>query len=76
MPKTVTPYAVSRFGSHRARPKIVALYDGARGWKSPSRPARLTRLTAEQLRAEGFTIVRVRWRFMHHEIMLRRYLGD
>ena len=76
MPNSVTPYAVSRFGSHRARPKIIAIYDGASGWRTPPLSAKLTRGTAEKLREEGFTIVRVKWRFATHEVHVRRYLGE
>lgn len=74
MPNSVTSYGIGKFGSPEARPRIVGVYAGAGGWK-PSAGTRLTKGTATQLRAEGITMVRVRWRFRTHEILLRRYLG-
>jgi hypothetical protein len=74
VPDSVTSYGVGKFGSSEARPKIVGVYAGAGGWR-PAEGSRLTKGTAAQLRAEGVTMVRVRWRFRTHEILLRRYLG-
>ncbi|MFB2586657.1 hypothetical protein [Herbiconiux liukaitaii] len=74
MPDTVTAYGAVKFGSRGARPRIVGVYAGAGGWREVS-GSRLTRGTAEELRAEGITMVRVRWHFRTHEILLRRYLG-
>ena len=75
MPNRVTPYGAVKFGSREARPRIVGVYAGAGGWIEVS-GSRLTRGTAQKLRTEGVTMVRVRWWFRTHEILLRRYLGD
>ncbi len=75
MTDTVTPYAARKFGSHRARPVIVGVYAGAGGWQTPEEKSRLTRESAEALRSLGFTMVRVKWRWRTHEIILRRYLS-
>ncbi|MCS5735548.1 hypothetical protein [Herbiconiux daphne] len=76
MTDPVTHYAVQKFGAH-ARPRITGVYGGAGGWHPPADPdLRLTRDTAERLRAEGVTMVRVRWRLKTHEIIVRRYLGE
>lgn len=71
---TVTSYAAHKFGS-KARPKIVGLYAGAGGWRDSPSDERLTRESAERLRGEGVTMVRVRHRFRTVEVILRRYLG-
>lgn len=76
MPNTVTRYGQLKFGSDHARPKIVGVYRGAGGWQAPGEAGRLTRGTAQQLRSDGVTMVRVRWRLKTHEIRLRSYLGD
>ena len=72
---TVPVYAVHKFGSTRARPRITGAYAGVGGWKDSPVRGRLTRETGAELRALGFTMVRVRWRFRTHEIILRRYLA-
>lgn len=75
MTETVTPYAARKFKSRRARPVIVGVYAGAGGWQVPKQKGRLTRETAEDLRALGYTMVRVKWRWRTHEIIIRRYLS-
>jgi len=75
MTDTVTRYGARKFGSHRARPVIVSVYAGAGGWRSSEQKDRLTQETAEDLRSLGVTMVRVRWRWRTHEIIIRRYLG-
>jgi hypothetical protein len=72
---TVTRYGRQKFGSDRARPVITGVYAGVGGWVAPPSKGRLTRETATDLRALGFTMIRVRWRFRTHEIILRRYLS-
>lgn len=74
MPNTVTRYGQQKFGSENARPKIVGVYRGAGGWQLPAEPVRLTRGSAQQLRADGVTMVRVRWRLRTVDIVLRKYL--
>ncbi len=77
MPNTVTKYGTRKFGSGNARPRIVSVYRGAGGWRPPEVPGqRLARGTALELRDAGYTMVRVRWHFRTHEIILRRYLSD
>lgn len=75
MQGTVTRYGRHKFGSERARPVITGVYAGVGGWAAPPSKERLTHETATELRAQGFTMVRVRWRFRTHEIILRRYLS-
>lgn len=75
MPDTVTRYGQLKFGSKNARPKIVGVYRGEGGWQRPDRPWRLAKGSAEQLRAAGVTIVRVRWRLRTREVFLRKYLA-
>ncbi|MGD8194356.1 hypothetical protein ACEXQB_007655 [Herbiconiux sp. P18] len=71
-----TRYSAVKFGSPRARPKIVGVYKGIGGWTPPPNPAeRLARPVAERLRSEGYTLIRVRHRFRTHEVSLLRYLG-
>ncbi|MGD8194348.1 hypothetical protein ACEXQB_007615 [Herbiconiux sp. P18] len=72
---TVTQYAHHKFGSDSARPKIVGVYRGVGGWQRPAGPERLTKDSAERLRADGVTMIRVRWRLRTMEIILRKYLG-
>ncbi len=72
--ESVTPYAARKFG-RRARPRLVGVYAGAGGWAGPPEPGRLTRESAVELIAMGYTMVRVRWHWRTHEIILRRYLG-
>lgn len=76
MPDTVTRYAQHKFGSENARPKIVGVYRGAGGFQPPAESLRLTKESAEQLRSDGVTMVRVRWHFRTLEVALRKYLGD
>ena len=71
---TVTRYARLKFGSSSARPVITGVYAGVGGWHAPPSTGRLTYETATDLRALGYTMVRVKWRFRTHEIILRRYL--
>ncbi|WP_019180959.1 hypothetical protein [Microbacterium yannicii] len=72
--RTRDAYLRDRLGSAKARPRIVAEYRGDVGWKR-SRGGRLDVQKAEQLRAAGVTLVRVRRFFTTREITLRRYLG-
>ncbi|ARJ06131.1 hypothetical protein DVJ78_07110 [Humibacter sp. BT305] len=72
---TVSSYGVHKFGRD-GRPRIREVYAGAGGWHPlDDGPERLTVETAEQLRGDGVTMVRVRWRMRTVEVMLRRYLG-
>lgn len=71
----VSWYARQKFGGSNPRPLITGVYAGAGGWTIPTLTMRLTVETAEELRASGVTMVRVRWRFRTHQIMLRRYLN-
>jgi hypothetical protein len=76
MPDDVTRYGQHKFGSSRARPKIVGVYRGAGGWLRPTQFERLSRVSAARLQGDGVTMVRVRWRLRVLEISLRKYLAD
>jgi hypothetical protein len=72
--RTRDAYLRDRLGSASACPRIVAEYRGDVGWqRSPG--GRLDVRKAEQLRAAGVTLVRVRRFFTTREITLRRHLG-
>ena len=71
---------VSRYGQHKfgpdGRPRIREVYAGAGGWHAIDEgPVKLTVESAQKLRGDGVTMVRVRWRLRTVEIVLRRYLG-
>ncbi|ARJ06124.1 hypothetical protein GCM10010988_13090 [Cnuibacter physcomitrellae] len=76
MSDSVTRYGRYKFGSDTAMPVIREVYAGAGGWKDFREAGlKLNRGTATELRAEGITMVRVRWRLKTVEISLLRYLG-
>ncbi|ARJ04164.1 hypothetical protein GCM10010988_28940 [Cnuibacter physcomitrellae] len=70
-----TVYGAAKFGSRTATPRILTVYAGVGGHHEPVQRLRLTRGTAQELRAGGYTMVRVRHRFRTYEISLTRYLG-
>ncbi len=71
----VSNYAQHKFGKATATPQITGVYAGAGGWQPVGSKINLTEETAQEMRDQGITMVRVRWRFQTHEIILRRYLG-
>jgi hypothetical protein len=74
--ESVTRYGRYKFGSDTAMPVIREIYAGAGGWRDfRQHGMRLNLGTATELRAEGVTMVRVRWRLKTVEISLLRYLG-
>jgi hypothetical protein len=71
---------ISRYGAHKfsptRAPKVLSIYAGAGGWQDvTARGLTLTKETARDLAEQGFTMVRVRWRFNDHDVSLTRYLG-
>ncbi len=75
MTDSVTRYGRHKFGSDTAMPAIREVYAGVGGWKDFREAGlRLNRSTATELRAEGITMVRVKWRLKTIEISLIRYL--
>jgi len=74
--ESVTRYGRYKFGSDTAMPVIREVYAGAGGWRAAEGDRmRLTRASATALRAEGVTMVRVRWHLRTVEVSLLRYLG-
>lgn len=68
-------YLRRTLGSSVARPRILAEYRSDVGWQRSSR-GRLDDASAEAMRSQGITLVRVRRRlFSSREIALRRYVG-
>lgn len=58
------PGAVLRaFGSVRARPRVTAAYNPATGYVAVEGRPVLTAAVAERLRSEGYSTVRLRWRW-------------
>lgn len=66
-------YLQRKLGRVGSRPRIVAEYRGDVGWER-SRRGRLDAVAAQEMRAAGVTIVRVRRLFITREIALSRYL--
>jgi hypothetical protein len=75
MSNAVAAYSLRKFGKATAHPPVIAVYAGAGGWHSPESSVDLTEESAREFRDEGVTMVRVRWHWRTHEVILRRYLG-
>jgi hypothetical protein len=66
-----TPLAiVARFGSPKARPKVVQVYNPRVGWSALAKRVLLTEDLMAELRASGATMVDARWRSHRHRIAL------
>jgi hypothetical protein len=66
-----TPEAIAeRFGSAKARPKVVQVYNPRIGWSALAKRVPLTEDLMAQLRSSGATMVDARWRSHRHRIAL------
>jgi hypothetical protein len=69
--RTRTPSAIAeRFGSSKARPKVVQVYNPRVGWSALAKRVPLTEELMAELRASGATMVDARWRSHRHRIPL------
>ena len=67
-----TPVAIAeRFGSPRARPKVVQVYNPRIGWSALAKRVPLTEGLMSELRSSGATMVDARWRSHRHRVALQ-----
>lgn len=65
------PLAITeRFGSPKARPKVVQVYNPRIGWSALAKRVPLTEELMSQLLTSGATMVDARWRSHRHRIAL------
>jgi hypothetical protein len=66
-----TPPAVAkRYRSPQARPTVTDIYSSDSGWTRLPGAPRVTHSLAAELRAQGVTMVRTRWRFTTKEFTI------
>jgi hypothetical protein len=61
---------LERFGSPKARPKVVQVYNPRIGWSALAKRVPLTEDLMTELRTSGATMVDARWRSHRHRIAL------
>ncbi|PRY64617.1 hypothetical protein B0I08_1121 [Glaciihabitans tibetensis] len=59
-----------KFGSPRARPRLVQAYDPKTGWSTDRKKAPLTVDLLSELRSAGITLVEAKWRSHRRQINL------
>jgi hypothetical protein len=61
---------LAKFGSPRARPRLIQVYDPKTGWSTDRRKAVVTIDLLAELRAAGITLVEAKWRKHRRQINL------
>jgi hypothetical protein len=59
-----------KFGSSRARPRLLQIYDPKTGWSTDRKRALVTIALLNELRGAGITLVEAKWRNHRRQINL------
>lgn len=62
-----------KFGSPRARPRLVQVYNPKSGWSTDHKKVALTIDLLSELRASGITLVEAKWRKHRRQINLSTF---